>query len=338
MDEIKKDSNDLNWFDDICKWADKYDLNHKDFPRDKTLLENMIQLEICNNNIEEIPSQIKYLTKLFVIMACDNNIKEIPKEIFNLNSLCMLTFTNNKISVIPDEIEKLSLMFLRISNNPLETIPQSLYRKKRLNSLYLHNTKLHTISEDICQLKNLTTLTFDDKHLPTVVKYLSYFPNINSINLTCSNYNETSPLIQNLNLKYDNKELLNKEYKKSNGVIKIFEESTFTLEDYMEDMVEYGLSVVNNEPEEALRMYHETTTIYNLNEKQYPLPDRIVDLSIAIVLSTAKVDMQQAINLLNIIEIEKFRLETIAKLIEKTDDEEYERVLEEMKENIEITQ
>ena len=83
MEGLMNNANDLNWFDDICKWADKYNLSHEDFPRDKTLLENMIELEICNSNIEEIPPQIKHLTKLLVIMACDNNIKELPQELFN---------------------------------------------------------------------------------------------------------------------------------------------------------------------------------------------------------------------------------------------------------------
>lgn len=100
----------------------------------------------------------------------------------------------------------------------------------------------------------------------------------------------------------------------------------------MEGMVEYGLSVVNNEPEEALRMYHEAMNLYEKNDREYPLPAEIIDLSIEIVLNTAKVDIQQAINLLDIIEIEDFRLEAIDKLLVMTDDEYYKVVLEGMKE------
>jgi hypothetical protein len=99
----------------------------------------------------------------------------------------------------------------------------------------------------------------------------------------------------------------------------------------MEGMVEYGLSVVNNEPEEALRMYHEAMNLYEGNDRKYPLPVEIIDLSIAIVLNIAKVDIQQAINLLDIIEIEEFRIETIDKLLVMTDDE-YKVVLKGMKE------
>lgn len=99
----------------------------------------------------------------------------------------------------------------------------------------------------------------------------------------------------------------------------------------MEGMVEYGLSVVNNEPEEALRMYYEVMELYEEHDRKYPLPVEIIDLSIEIVLNTAKVDMQQAINLLEIIEVEEFRLETIDKLLLMTDDKEPKSVLEDMK-------
>ena len=96
-------------------------------------------------------------------------------------------------------------------------------------------------------------------------------------------------------------------------------------------MIEYALSVVNKEPEEALRMYHEVMELYEEHEEQYPLPADIVDLSIAIVLNIAKTDIQHAINLLDIIEIEEFRVETIDKLLLVTDDKESKSVLEDMK-------
>jgi len=334
LNKIIEDTNTNDWFDDICKWAEKYDLNHEGFPKDKTLLENMSQLEICNSDIEEIPLQIENLRKLVVVLADCNNIKELPLELFKLKTLAMLSLSNNNISEIPHEIEKINIFYLDISNNPIKTLPEIIYKKKRISNLVLHNTNIQNIPEDICQLKNLTALTFDDKHLPTVVKYLAYFPNINSINLTCSYYDETSPLIQNLNLKYDKKEWLNKEHKKSNGVIKIFQESKVTPEDDMESMVEYGLSVVNNEPEEALRMYHDAMNLYEENDRKYPLPAEIIDLSIEIVVNIAKTDIQQAINLLDIIEIEDFRLEAIDKLLVLTNDEYYKVVLKDMKEKL----
>ena len=333
MDDLIKDNED-NWFVDICKWAESHNLSHKQFPRDITQLQNIIEIDLSDTNIEEIPPQIKNLTKLVVLSACGNNIKELPLELFKLKSLCMLDLANNKISIITNKIDNLSLLFLDISNNPIETLPQIIYKKQRINTLNLHNTNIQTIPEDICQLKNLNTLTFDDKHLPSIAKCLSSFTNINSINLTKSNYDETSKIIQNLDLKYDTKEWIGKEHKRKNGIIKLCQESKFTPEDDMEDMVEYGLSIVNKEPEEALRMYHEVITIYNLNEQQYLLPNNIFELSITIVLNIADTDIAQAVKLLDIIDLGMFRIETIDKLIVKTDNEEYKRVLKGMKEEL----
>lgn len=319
-----------DWYDEFSKWAKQY--YKDDLVKNKTALENITQLDISDKNINEIPPQIENLTKLLVVSADCNNIQELPLDLFKLKSLSMLALSDNKISIIPNEIEQVNIFYLDISNNPIKELPAIIYKKKRMSNLYIHNTNIETIPEDIFQLKNLTTLTFDDKHLPTIAKYLSSFTNIDSINLTCSNYDETSQLIQNLALKQDIQEWLNKEHKKTNGVIKIFQESKFTPEDDMGNMVEYGLSVVNKEPEEALRMYHEAIELYEEHEEQYPLPADIVDLSIAIVLNTADTDMVHAIHHLHIIDVEELRLETIDKLIEKTDDEEYKRVLEGMKE------
>ncbi len=337
MTKIIEDTNTNDWYNKFCQWAEKYYLTNE-FDNikilDKDYLENITELDICDKNINEIPPQIGNLKKLVVVLADGNNIKELPLELFKIKSLAMLSLSNNNISEIPHEVEKVNIFYLDISNNPIKTLPEIIYKKKRISNLLLHNTNIQNIPEDICQLKNLTTFTFDDKHLATVVKYLSYFPDINSINLTHSNYDETSPLLQNLDLKYEKKEWLNKEYKKSDGVIKIFQESTLTPEDDMESMVEYGLSVVNNEPEEALRIYYEVMELYKENNRKYPLPAEIIDLSIAIVLNIAKIDIQQAINLLDIIEVEEFRLETIDKLLLMTDDEDYKVVLKGMKEGL----
>ncbi len=319
-----------NWYDEFYTWAKQY--YKEDLVKDKDSLENITQLDICDKNISEIPPQIENLSKLLVLLADCNNIKELPLELFKLKSLTMLSLANNNISVIPDEIEQVNICYLDISNNPIKTLPPMIYKKKRISDLYLHNTNIQTIPEDICQLKNLTTLIFDDKHLPSITKYLSSFSNIDSINLIHSDYDETSNLIQNLGLKQDTQEWLNKEHKKSNGVIKIFQESTFTLENDMEGMVEYGLSVLKNEPEEGLRMYYEVMNLYEENNKKHPLPVEVIDLSIEIVLNTAKTDIQEAINLLDIIEVDDFRLETIDELISMTDDEEYKKILERMKE------
>ena len=194
MTKIIEDTNTNDWYNKFCEWAEKYYFNDE-FGNikfiDKDSLENITELNICDKNINEIPPQIENLRKLVVVLANCNNIKELPLELFKLKSLSMLSLSNNNISAIPHEIEKVNIFYLDISNNPIKTLPEIIYKKKRISNLLLHNTNIQNIPEDICQLKNLITLTFDDKHLPTVVKYLSYFLNINSINLTHSNYDET---------------------------------------------------------------------------------------------------------------------------------------------------
>lgn len=234
----------------------------------------------------------------------------------------MLSLSNNKISLIPDEIEKLSLVLLDISNNPLETIPQSFYRKKRINTLNLHNTKLNTLSDDIFQLKNLHKLTFDDKHLLFIAKNIHLLSNINTINIRESNHTETSEIIQNLGFKFDIKKWIEKEDKLDNGSIMLSKENEddYDAEQYAEDLVDYALEIVDSNPVKALELFYEANS---LCKQEGIFPNEMIDLSVEIVLNIADSDMEQAIKLLDIIDIEYFRIETIDKLRAKTDDEKY---------------
>ncbi|WP_164707209.1 leucine-rich repeat domain-containing protein [Arcobacter peruensis] len=322
---------DLNWFNDICKWANKYNISEEEFPRNKFLLQNMTELDISNKNINEIPPQIQNLTKLLMLIADNNNIKELPLELFKLKSLCMLIFSNNEISILPDEIENLSIVFLDMSNNPIKTIPQSFYRQKRINTLYLHNTQLNNIEKDIFQLTNLHKLSFDDKHLHNIAKYINLLPNIDSINLRESNYDKTSQLIQNLGLKLEIKKWLEEDRKSDNKIVMLLKENDddYDVKNYMEDLVSYSLKIVDIKPFIALDLFYEVDSLY---DEVGVFPDQMIDLSIDIVLNTAKTDIQQAINLLDIIDVKDFRIETIDELIRTTEDKRYKVILESRKE------
>lgn len=197
-------------------------------------------------------------------------------------------------------------------------------------TLYLHNTKLNTLSEDIFQLKNLHKLTFDDKHLPFIAKNIHLLLNIDTINLRESNYTETSEIIQNLGLKFDIKKWIEKEHKLDNGIIILFKENKddYDAEQHAEDLVNYALGIVDSNPLKALELFYEADS---LCKQEGIFPNEMIDLSMEIVLNIANTNMEQAIKLLDIIDIEYFRIETIDKLRVKTDDEEYKRVLGGMK-------
>ena len=104
---LKKDVAELKWFDDICQWADKYDLDEDIFPRNRKKLKDLFKLDISNKGIAELPKDIGKLSNLRILFLDNNNIKELPDEIYQLKSLIFLSFLENEISFISPDINDL---------------------------------------------------------------------------------------------------------------------------------------------------------------------------------------------------------------------------------------
>ncbi|MDD2450320.1 hypothetical protein [Sulfurovum sp.] len=99
------------------------------------------------------------------------------------------------------------------------------------------------------------------------------------------------------------------------------------VEDQQLALVEYGLEIVEEDPYEALKLYREAEHLY---EEVGYLPGIAIDLSIAIVKSMAKEDMQSAIDLLELIEVEYYRLEVANDLLAHVLLDEQKNSLKEM--------
>lgn len=84
---ITKDLNYLKWFDNICEWADKYNLDNTTFPRDKYRLMDMRELDISNKGITELPREIGMLRSLTTLNMSGNDIQHFPAELYQLKNL-----------------------------------------------------------------------------------------------------------------------------------------------------------------------------------------------------------------------------------------------------------
>ncbi|PIO03732.1 hypothetical protein AB205_0037650 [Aquarana catesbeiana] len=104
------------------------------FPKDG--LENVIFVNLNNNQLEHIPSEIHKLQHLEKLSINHNLLKDIPKELCVLQNLQELHLGNNKLETLPEQIGYLTnLKELHIYRNNLIGLPEGLCRLRKLRIL-----------------------------------------------------------------------------------------------------------------------------------------------------------------------------------------------------------
>ena len=209
---LKKDIQALKWFDDICQWADKYDLDEDVFPRDRYELQELFKLNISKKGINELPKEIGKLSKLGVLIVDDNNIKEFPDELYKLKHLGLLSFINNEVSYISEEIINLEdLLFFAACHNEIIELPMNFYKLNKLETLCLHGNKLTIIPSEIGNLSSLKSLTISNNDIKILPQSISKLENLESLdieNTQITNISMNLLKLRNLNALSINDELL----------------------------------------------------------------------------------------------------------------------------------
>jgi len=219
---LKKDVTKLKWFDNICMWADKYNLDENTFPRDKYKLQNLFKLDISNKMINELPKEIGNLTNLRMLIMDNNNIKEFPKELYQLELLGVLSFVNNRVSYLSQEVANFQeLLLFAACGNDIKILPQSISKLVNLEFLDIENTQVIEIPVELLGHGNLKKLCINDSLLASVIKNVKYLK-VDTINLSASDYHESSEIIQELNFRIDTKVWMEDRDKKDNGCLQLF--------------------------------------------------------------------------------------------------------------------
>ncbi|MFN4233937.1 MAG: leucine-rich repeat domain-containing protein [Bacteroidia bacterium] len=154
-------------------------------------LEQLQALQIGNNSINYLPTEISYLSNLIYFSSKFNPLQSLPKEIGNLDLLIHLELIGAKIDSFPKELCNLSnlkifhiqnnladtlhlpecignltnLQDIIIYNSPIDSIPNSIGELKNLKSLVLAKNKIKKLPNEICNLKNLEVLVLDNNEI-----------------------------------------------------------------------------------------------------------------------------------------------------------------------------
>ncbi len=164
------------------------------FPTSFSMLQNLKELHLNNNQITAIPEEVGgliRLTHLYInsndvlmsiheeigktalqyLHANHNELTSLPNEITNLTDLKELLFFKNKINQLPSQgMEKLvNLEKLHLhENNALTVLPEGISAWTELKELLLNDNLLETVPNGLKNLVNLTALTLYNNHLITL--------------------------------------------------------------------------------------------------------------------------------------------------------------------------
>lgn len=107
-------------------------------------------LDLTNNKLVEIPSEIGKLINAQRLILAGNTIERLPVSLGNLRSLKVLTLDGNRIQTLPDELGALTrLEQLSIAGNLLVSLPSTIGHLHNLLILNVSNNKLKSLPESI---------------------------------------------------------------------------------------------------------------------------------------------------------------------------------------------
>ncbi|XP_052211292.1 LRR repeats and ubiquitin-like domain-containing protein At2g30105 isoform X2 [Diospyros lotus] len=119
--------------------------NHlKSLPSALGSLSCLRELDVANNNITCLPTEIGCLTQLQVLKANNNRLYNVPASIGECTALLEVDLMANLLVELPETFGNLqNLKALYLSNNGLKALPPTLFKMcTQLSTLDLHGTQI----------------------------------------------------------------------------------------------------------------------------------------------------------------------------------------------------
>lgn len=124
-------------------------------------------LNLSNNQLEVVPSEIGDLVNLVALNVHSNKLKSLPESIGNLSKLKILNVSGNLLKALPENLSSCSeLVELNANFNQLETwMPVFGWKLVKLRKLEFQFNNLVGLPESFGHLKELKHLDLRNNHL-----------------------------------------------------------------------------------------------------------------------------------------------------------------------------
>lgn len=189
------------------KRLDLSGLGLREIPGEARELSDLIELQVSNNLLYEIPGDlIARFEKLERLGCAGNRLRALPREVGGLKSLRGIWAHGNLLNRVPEEIGNCeSLRNLVLGGNRLRELPKTLGNLKNLEELSapgnqltslpdlgsmpllreidLHGNAIEALPEDMSGLKALETLSLQGNKLKTIPKSAATLRRLRALNL-----------------------------------------------------------------------------------------------------------------------------------------------------------
>ena len=140
----------------------------KELPLSLSRYQNLTELNLRNNQITQLSTDIGQLDSLIFLDLSFNQISELPDSFGELLSLETLYLNNNQLTTSGCRLGALcSLQMIDLSQNQLISFPDITYLA-RLFKLYLNNNKIKEIPRDIIMMPKLKELSLRNNQIKSI--------------------------------------------------------------------------------------------------------------------------------------------------------------------------
>ncbi|GAP96358.1 leucine-rich repeat domain-containing protein [Leptolyngbya sp. NIES-2104] len=169
---------------------------------DQAAAEDWEVLDLSQQGLESLPSEIGKLTGLKILDLSGNQFTVIPEGIAQLTNLTRLYLSDNQITTISDTIAQLtqlmSLIGLYLSGNQIRVIPDAIAQLTNLAVLHLSVNQITIIPDAIAQLTNLPELYLSINQITIVPDAITQLTNLIRLDLYSNQITEIPSSITSL--------------------------------------------------------------------------------------------------------------------------------------------
>lgn len=152
-------------------------------------LSNLVNLDVCTNQLVVLPESIGRLTCLKTLLLDNNKIEELPYTIGQCISLTELKASFNQLKALPEATGKLTqLRCLDVHWNKLGSLPSTIASMESLVDLDASFNEIHHVPEGLCQVTTLTRLNLASNfnELQEIPQGIGNLQKLKLLNLSCN--------------------------------------------------------------------------------------------------------------------------------------------------------